>query len=108
VINELDLQSSEYVICRCEQNRWVRGILVKAFQNEDFDPITAMMTHFNQIPAYQESDASFIRLQYLLHDTTQQIDSDGLISIRDGKVKALRDVRRELGAFAWSYSNICK
>lgn len=108
VINELDLRSSQYFIYRCEQNRQVRAILIKAPKDEDLGPIMAMMTHFNKVFVYQESDALFIQLQQLLHDATQEMDNDGLIIASDGKVKALRDVRHELGAFAWGYSNVCK
>jgi hypothetical protein len=45
---------------------------IKAHQDEDFDPITAMMTHFKKVSVYQESDR--------------------LIIARNYKLKALRDV----------------
>jgi hypothetical protein len=108
VINELDLRFSKTAFGQLQQSRQVRTILVAVKKKEELDFITTVTEMFDKIAICEQHESLSVQLQQLLQVATEHIENDETFITYNSNEKALRDVRHELGAFAWGYSNVCK
>jgi hypothetical protein len=108
VINELELRFFKTVFSQLQQNQQVRKVLIVGKEKEKLDFIPLMTETFDKVVMCREHGSLSIQLQKLLQDITEQTENHDTFITYNGNEKALRDIRQELGIFAWGYSNVCK
>jgi hypothetical protein len=107
VINELDLQFTEALFNQFQENRQIRTVPMVTNEKKELDCIKSTAEGIDKIVICRERESLSDLLQHLLEDATQYIENDDNFITYNANEKALRDVRHELGAFAWGYSNVC-
>ena len=107
VINDHNLRSDRTIFSRLQENHQVRAIVVVTNEKEEMDSTTLQREPADKIVICQEQESLAPILEHLLKDATQQIENNGDFITYNPNEKALRDVRHELGAFAWGYCNVC-
>lgn len=107
VINELDLRFTKAIFSQLQENRQIRTVIMVTNEKKELDSTISTAEASDKIVICRERESLLALLQHLLEDATQQIENDDNFITYNANERALRDVRHELGAFVWGYSNVC-
>lgn len=108
VVDELDPRLCPTIFPKLQQSQKVQKILTSGYTNNDLGDAIETSRNLDKIVICQKHESLSTEIQQILQNAIMQIENDSIFTTLNVNEKALRDVRHELGLFAWGYCNVCK
>lgn len=108
IITELDLRFAKPIVDQLQQRQQIRVIIVLADEKDKIDFVRPTMDTSNKTVICETPESVTVQLEQSLQKAVEYSENEDIFTTYNPNEKALQDVRHELGAFVWTYSNLCK